>query len=320
LAVIGAGYWGRKVVSEYLDLQRKDPEFKLVKVCDLLDSNLIYCKEKLNIKNEVLCSNVDEIFNSKEIDAVHICTPNETHFQIGSRALYSGKNVLLEKPMSTTTQDAFGLCAIAQTKHLTLQVGHIYRFNNALKKVKELIESGYLGDLYYLKMQWTTLMPNQLHRDIIFDLGPHPIDIMNYLLDQWPTRVSCSARAYRKGALEEVAYLTMDFPKNMIANVELSWLQHGKIRELIVVGSNRTLSVDCVAQTIRVYEDNEHTHTIEVKSNNTIFDETQHFINSIRNENNHKNPGPIGAYNISVLERLKESKISGKFVKVGLEE
>jgi UDP-N-acetylglucosamine 3-dehydrogenase len=319
LAVIGAGYWGRKVISEYLALEQKDTDFNLVKVCDLLDDNLIFCKERLNVGKEKLSNQVREIIDSPDIDAVHICTPNETHFTLGSQALFSGKNVLLEKPMSLTTEDAWGLCDIAQSKHLTLQVGHIYRFNNALKKIRELINQSYLGDIYYLKMQWTTLMPTQLNRDIIFDLGPHPVDIMNYLLGQWPKRVSCSARAYRKDTIEEMAYLTMEFNHNILAHVELSWLQPGKVRELNIIGSKRSATIDCVGQTIKLHEDNEHDLPIDVSVNNTIFDETQHFITSIRDENNHKNPGPVGASNIAVLESLKESKAKGKYVKVGLD-
>jgi UDP-N-acetylglucosamine 3-dehydrogenase len=319
LAVIGAGYWGRKVIGEYLALEQKDTDFQLAKVCDLLDDNLIYCKERLNVGKEKLSSQVQEILESPDIDAVHICTPNETHFPLGSQALFLGKNVLLEKPMSLTKQDAWGLCAIAQSKHLTLQVGHIYRFNNALRKMKELINQNYLGDIYYLKMQWTTLMPRQLNRDIIFDLGPHPVDIMNYLLGQWPKRVSCSAKAYREGAIEEVAYLTMEFNPDVLAHVELSWLQPGKVRDLNIVGSNRSATIDCVSQKITVHEDNESNQPIEVSVNNTIFDETKHFINSIRDENNHKNPGPVGASNIAVLQSLKESKAKGKFIKVGLD-
>jgi UDP-N-acetylglucosamine 3-dehydrogenase len=316
LAVIGAGYWGRKVISEYLALEQKDTDFNLAKVCDLLDDNIIFCKEKLNISKEKISTHIQEIIDSSNIDAVHICTPNETHFALSSKALFSGKNVLLEKPMSLTTQDAWKLCDIAQSKGLTLQVGHIYRFNNALKKIKELIKHNYFGEVYYLKMQWTTLMPSQFNRDIIFDLGPHPVDIMNYLLGQWPKHVSCSARAYRRGTMEEMAYLTMEFNRNILAHVELSWLQPGKVRDLNIIGSERSATIDCVRQTISIHQDNEYSIPIEVDVNNTIFDEAEHFIRSIRDENNHKNPGPIGASNIAVLESLKESKAKGKFVKV----
>jgi predicted dehydrogenase len=316
LAVVGAGYWGRKVTSEYLQLSKQDPDFRLVKVCDLLDENLLYCKEKLGINKEALSADLYEVLNSKDIDAIHFCTPNETHFSLGCKALKAGKNVLMEKPMSLTTHDAWDLVNVATSRNLTLQVGHIYRFNNALKKIKELIDQGYLGQLYYLKMEWTTLMPCQFNRDIIFDLGPHPVDIMNYLLDSWPQQVFCSSKGYRNGSREEVAYITLDFGNNILSHVELSWLQPGKTRELIIVGSKKTARVDCVGQRITIFEDNDNYFPVEVEANNTIFDETRHFVNSIRDENNHKNPGPIGAGNVAVLESLKASLIKGKFMKV----
>lgn len=316
LAVIGAGYWGRKVIGEYLSLQRQDPNFKLVKVCDLLTDNLVFCKEKLHVEKDLLCSKVSDVFKSNNVDAVHICTPNETHYVLGSKALYSDKNVLIEKPMSLTTQNASNLCKIAESRGLTLQVGHIYRFNNAIKKVKELVDNNYLGEIFYLKMQWATLMPSQFNRDIIFDLGPHPVDIMNYLLDEWPNRVSCCAREYRAGTIEEVAFLTLEFDRNIIAHIELSWLQPGKVRELTIVGSKRTAVVDCVGQKIVVYDDNENSHQIDFSVNNTIFDEILHYVNSIRDQNNNKNPGSIGAGNVLVLETLKKSKIKSKFVNV----
>jgi UDP-N-acetylglucosamine 3-dehydrogenase len=318
LAVIGAGYWGRKVTSEYMQLSKQDLNFNLAKVCDLKDDNLLFCKENLNVEKEKLSNELDDVLESGEIDAVHICTPNETHFAFAYRALSKGKNVLLEKPMSLSAKEAWSLVKLAESRHLCLQVGHIYRFNNALKKIRELISQDYLGQLFYLKMAWTTLMPSQFNRDIIFDLGPHPVDIMNFLLGTWPTQVSCSARAYRRGTIEEVAYLTMDFDKDIVAHVELSWLQPGKVRELVIIGSNRTATIDCVKQTIRISEDNENAFPIHLEANNTIFDEAQNFISSIRNENNQKNPGHIGAANVAVLESLKKSKAQGKFVDVDL--
>jgi UDP-N-acetylglucosamine 3-dehydrogenase len=201
-----------------------------------------------------------------------------------------------------------------------LQVGHIFRFNNALKRIKSLIVNGYFGDLYYLKLQWTTWMPSPLGRDIIFDLGPHPIDIMHFLLGRWPLKVGCTGKAYRRQSLEEVAFFNLDFGEQLMAHVELSWLEPGKTRELTVMGAKRAAKVDCLNQTIEIFEDDGGEHfSLKVNENNTIFDEVQHFVNSIRDENNHKNPGPVGACNISVLESLKKSLQEERIVPVGLE-
>ena len=163
-------------------------------------------------------------------------------------------------------------------------------------------------------------MPSPLGRDIIFDLGPHPVDIMNYLLKQWPLKVSCNARAYRRKSLEEVAHISMEFGDNIMAHVELSWLQPGKVRELSIMGEKRSAIVNCLDQTIRIYEDNNGSNfSLDVRQNNTIFDEVSHFAKSINDKNNHKNPGPVGANNVAVLENLKKSATEERTINMGSE-
>lgn len=320
LAVIGTGYWGRKVAREYIDLAKTDSDFNLAKVCDLDEANLTFCQENLKVNPNQLCSNFSEILNSPEINAVHICTPNDTHYSFGLKALAAGKNVLLEKPLALTSSEAWELVSTAQSRNLCLQVGHIYRFNNAIKKIKDLVNDNFFGDLYYLKLQWTIWMPSPIGRDIIFDLGPHPIDIMNYILEKWPMKVVCSTNSYRRPSLEEVAYIHMDFGDRLMAHIELSWLQPGKVRELSVIGSQRSATVDCLSQKIKVFEDNNgNNYDIEVNENNTIFDEVRHFVSSIREENNHRNPGHVGADNVAILESLRKSLEDERIVKVGLD-
>ncbi len=317
LAVIGAGYWGRKVISEYLQLCKEDTAFNLIGVCDLKEENLSYCKDILHVNDEKLSSDYEAVLKSPAIDAVHICTPNETHYEFGLQSLTAGKNVLLEKPMALSSEDAWQLCSVAETRHLCLQVGHIYRFNNAIRKIRELIAEKYFGNLYYLKLQWTTWMNSPLGRDIIFDLGPHPIDILHFLLQDWPFKVNCTAASYRRPSLEEVAYFDMHFSRKVLAHVELSWLQPGKIRELNIIGSKKAARVDCLNQKIRVFENtSDNGSIVDVPNNNTIFEEVHHFVNSIRDETNHKNPGPVGAGNVAVLSSLRKSLEEGKLVKV----
>ena len=319
LAVLGAGYWGRKVTEEYLRLSKLDNAFNLINVCDLKKENLDYCRDFLHLHSKKLCSDYEAILNSPEVDAVHICTPNETHYKVALEALNCGKNVLLEKPMALFAADAIKLNKVAGSKRLCLQVGHIYRFNSALKRIRELMAENYFGDLYYLKLQWTTRMNSPLGRDIIFDLGPHPIDILHFILGKWPIKVGCAANAYRRPTLEEYAIFHLDFGDKVTAKIELSWLQPGKVRQLEIIGSQRSAEVDCLRQKIRVFENLEDTSfSINVPENNTIFDEVNHFVKSIRDESNHKNPGSVGVGNIAVLESLKKSLREEKIVKVGL--
>jgi UDP-N-acetylglucosamine 3-dehydrogenase len=320
IAVLGAGYWGRKVIAEYLQLAAINPKVTLSKVCDMKDENLEYCSEVLRVDKAKLDSDYDTLLSSGDVDALHICTPNETHHKFCLAALNAGKHVLLEKPMALSAREAWELDAISRHNHLCLQVGHIYRFNNALKKVRDLIAENYFGSLYYLKLQWTTLMPSPIGRDIIFDLGPHPVDIVNYLLSRWPIRVNCTGRAYRRKLLEEVAYISMEFDEQMLAHIELSWLQPGKVRELIVMGEKRSATVDCVDQIVRIFDNKDgSSFALDLVPNNTILSEVGHFANSIITNSNHRNPGSVGANTVAVLESIRRSMKEHKTVNVGLD-
>jgi len=321
VAVIGAGFWGKKVIREYLQLARSDPKVNLLMVCDLNDENLRCCNKEFHIPAKNLIKEYKEVVGSKDVDAVHICTPNETHHQICKEALSANKHVLLEKPMALHAKHAWELVGIAESKGLILQVGHIFRFNNALKIMRDLIAQDYFGDLYYLKLQWTTFMPSPLNRDIIFDLGPHPVDIVNYLLGKWPIKVSCRARAYRRRLLEELAYVTMEFDGKLLAHIELSWLQPGKVRQAIIIGSERSASVDCLNQSIGIYENGDGDRfNLDVTGNNTILDEVSHFVESVLGGKNSNNLGSVGAKNVAVLESLKRSLEEERTVKIDLRE
>lgn len=321
VAVIGAGYWGMKVIREYLELARSDPKVDLLMVCDLQDEKLGYCNEVFDIAEKMLTRDYREALVSKDVDAVHICTPNETHYQICKEALSADKHVLLEKPMALNSKHAWELVGTAKSRGLILQVGHIFRFNNALRMMRDLIAQNYLGDLYYLKLQWTTLMASPLNRDIIFDLGPHPVDILSYLLKKWPTKVSCRARAYRRKLLEELAYITMEYDDKLMAHIELSWLQPGKVRQANIIGSERSAAVDCLNQSIGIYENGEvDKFNLDVVRNNTILDEVNHFVESILGGKNSNNQGSVGARNVAVLESLKKSLEEEKTVPIGFGE
>jgi UDP-N-acetylglucosamine 3-dehydrogenase len=317
VAVIGAGYWGKKVLQEYVYLSKNDPKFGLPIVCDFEDETLKYCFEKLGIPKHNLIRDYREALKSEKVDAVHICTPNDTHHTICKAALAAGKHALVEKPMAISAKQAWEIVGVAEHNHLILQVGHIFRFNNALKTVRDLIAQNYMGELYYLKLEWTTLSPSPMKRDIIFDLGPHPVDILNFLLNKWPSRVTCKAEAYRREKLEELAYFTLEFDKKLMAHVELSWLQPGKKREVIVVGSERAATIDCLSQSVGIYENVDgDSFPLQLTANNTLLDEIAHYAESVAIGKNGRNSGSIGAHNVAVLESLRRSLRSERTVNV----
>jgi UDP-N-acetylglucosamine 3-dehydrogenase len=306
VAVIGAGYWGKKFVTEYLAAERKG-SVKLLKVCDpsvSALSALLITKETATVGQTRLTQDISEVIHDPEISAIHIATPNSTHFEIAKTALEAGKNVLLEKPMTLRSRESYELVNLARANGLVIHVGHIFRFNAALRLARQIIERGDLGRIFYVRIQWTdqAFFPD---RDIIFDLGPHPVDILNQLLGAWPEKLSGMTRGYR-GDRGEVAYVIGEFPNDIFAHVELSWLHPNKVREVTIVGSAQTLVIDCLNQ--RVFRSSDDTREeLPVSANNTMESEIDHFIDSIVTGDVSSESGLIGAHTVEVLESVRSS-------------
>jgi UDP-N-acetylglucosamine 3-dehydrogenase len=309
VAVIGVGYWGKKIATEYSYLSKKDARVNLYAVCDVFDSNLEFCREKLEIPHQTKL--LKDIFENEEIDAVHICTPSETHYEICKGALEHGKHVTVEKPMTLNSLEAIKLVDLAYQKGLVLSVGHIFRFDAAIEKAKSLLEEGWFGDVYWMKFAWTALMPPMTGRDIITDLAPHPFDILNFLVNDWPNKVTCVAKAHRKGQQEETAHITCEFPSNLLAHIEVSWLNPERKREVQIMGSERFAKIDCITQQITGYENEKFFDIPNVRSN-TIGDELSYFVNCVREHTANqvavnKNNGLVGANVVKLLELTRKS-------------
>lgn len=310
LAVIGAGYWGTKVIREYLALSKKRPEVNLVGIVDISRERLMALARELSLPQNMLFTHPQRVIERQDINAVHIATPNETHYPLASEMLNSGKHVLLEKPMTLTSREAFKLARLAEVNGLILLVGHIFRFNNALSKAKELLKEGTIGRPYYTKLQWTTLMPLPENRDIIFDLAPHPVDIINYLFEEQPTQVYTCARSYIRGkqGLEEMAFITLTIPEDITGLIMLSWMEHGpKIRNVSITGSKGTIYVDALGQKVKLYNNQNLRKEIQVIPNNTIEDMINHFADSILFNESPSNSALIGALTVTILEAMVES-------------
>lgn len=307
IGVIGAGYWGKKIIEEYTELYKAGEKVN-VEVCDLVEENINYCREHFGVLRYYY--DYKEMFKVPEIDAVNICSPNETHYKICTEALNANKHVLLEKPMTLKTSEAYELVKLAERRGLILSVGHIFRFNNAIRKIRDLIREGFLGDIYYLDLQWTTLF-NYPGRDIITDLGPHPFDILNFLTDMWPEKVTCTAKGYRNDNKEEVAFISFEFPKRILGYVYLSWLMPGKKRLVKISSSNKCAVIDTLSQELKILE-GERIYGLEVERNNTIRSELIHFLSCIQNNNSHlqwsnEANGTQGVRVVELIEAAKKS-------------
>jgi len=298
IGIIGIGRWGTKVAREYLALMNEG----------VIDSVILCDADNLKLKqftNEVVaCTQLNEVI--QKADGIHICTPNYTHYEIAKKALKSDIHVLVEKPMTTDHNQAYELVELATAENLILQVGHIYRFANVIRKIRELYDSNYFGEVYYFNLTWTHLMPYMEGVDILWDLLPHPLDILNFITRKWPKEFVGVGRAFRRNKLNEAVSLQAIYDDGVIASIHLSWLSPIRRRVLEVVGSKRSALVECVKQEIKIYEDDKD-EMLRVEVNNTIKDEALNFIRAIETGKNNFNPSIVGARNVEMIEKAINS-------------
>jgi predicted dehydrogenase len=235
IAVIGCGYWGGNYVRLFTEL----PNTYVVVACDQKPENL----EKVHKRFPAvqLTTEVSEALAMDGVDAVVVCTNATTHYAITRQCLEAGKHVLLEKPMTTLVGDAEHLMQIAKERDLVLMVGHIYLYNNAIRQVKECIDRREIGQLYYLYARRTNLGPIRYDVNALWDLAPHDISIFNYLLDSTPEWVSAVGHKALRSRREDVGFLVLGYPNNVIGQIHVSWADPDKVREIVAVGSEERI-------------------------------------------------------------------------------
>jgi UDP-N-acetylglucosamine 3-dehydrogenase len=304
VAVIGAGYWGKKHVGEYLAIQGTE-----VVVADISADNRKACEEKFKVRT---VPDYAQVLSDKSIIAVSICTPNETHYEICKEALEAGKHVLLEKPMTLVSGQARELADMAEKKRLVLSVGHIFRFNNAIVKARELVKSGELGEIYLAQLSWTNLEPIFEGRDILFDLAPHPFDIINNVLGASPDWVFSIGNTCRKKEGEEAAFVHGKVGKTLVS-IDVSWVTPKKVRRLSLIGSKKSIFVDCLSQQMEEYDcATKAFRNLEMIANNTIGDELSHFLSCVASGQRSVSDARIGAEIVSTIEDCITSMREGK--------
>ena len=318
VAVVGAGYWGTKLVKEYLEASKERDEISLMAVYDVDSEKLRALASNIGIEENMLTTSYEDILKRDDINAVHIATPNETHYDLAIRAIKAGKHIVLEKPMALSSRKAFRLAREAEKNNIILLVDHIFRFNNALNVAKTLLESGKFGDLHYMTLKWTAYIEPPKNRDIIFDLAPHPIDIINYLTEEWPAKVCGNGKSYIRGkeGLEEMAFIIAELPDDILVNIELSWIDYGKKARIVnIITEKGTLVIDTLAQTITIYSDSKR-EQIPVTPNNTIRDMIYHFADRVINNEPPLNSATVGAMTVFILEKIRESIEKGQAIEI----
>jgi predicted dehydrogenase len=234
LGVIGYGYWGPNVVRNFAS----QPHCQVVAVCDKNAKALAQVSSRHPTVKAT--SNPADVTSSPEIDAVAIVTPVSTHYDLARKALENGKHVFVEKPFTATSAQAEELIELAERKNLQIMVDHTFLFNGAVRKIKELVDEGVLGPLYYYDSTRVNLGLFQHDVNVIWDLAPHDLSIIDYLIGLEPDLVVATGGAHLNG-LADVAYITLCFPNNIIAHVNVNWLSPVKVRTTLVGGQRKML-------------------------------------------------------------------------------
>jgi predicted dehydrogenase len=249
VGVIGYGYWGPNIVRNLQGLDSTRAEM----VCDRSPSALARARKAYPSIRAV--SDPADVLRSPEIDAVAVITPVWSHYELAKKALENGKHVFIEKPFTSSAAQAEELVELAARKGLTIMVDHTFLFTGAVRKIRELTESGALGDLYYYDSLRVNLGLFQHDVSVIWDLAPHDLAIMDHVIKGEPEAIVATGERHLNG-MEDVAFMTIYFPRNVIAHINVNWLSPVKIRTTLIGGQKKMLVWnDLVAdEKIRVYD------------------------------------------------------------------
>ena len=331
IAVIGFGYWGPNIVRNFESAEGA----KVVTICDMDEKQRQRAARMYpNIK---VTDALSEATSATEVDAVAIVTPVFTHHDLAKQALNNGKHVFVEKPFTATSEEAKELINLAEQKGLVIMVDHTFLFTGAVRKIKELVDQGVLGDLYYYDSTRVNLGLFQHDVNVVWDLAPHDFSIMNYLVNEKPVGLSATGAGHFGRGLEDVAYVSVYFESNMIAHFNVNWLSPVKLRSTLIGGANKMLLWNDLEndEKIKVYDKG-----VDVRSKEGLYNllvsyrsgdmfsprtemtealklEAEYFITCI--DKNEK-PFNDGAAGLEVVDMLKASdqsiKQKGAFVEL----
>jgi len=223
-------------------------------ICDLRQERLKHVQSLYPFVETT--TRFEDMLSNDDLDAICVATPVATHYELTRRSLEAGKHVLVEKPLTKNAPEAQELVDLAEKRRRVLMVGHTFVYTAAVNKVKDLIRSGELGEIFYIATQRVNLGLFQEDINVLWDLAPHDVSIVNYILDSRPISVSARGAAYIQKDVEDVAFMTLEYPNGILSHVHVSWLDPCKIRRTTVVGSKKMLVYDDVVtlEKIRVYD------------------------------------------------------------------
>lgn len=325
VGIVGYGYWGPNLARNFHEL----PGSEVVAIVDRKDEQLQRARAKY--PNTTLAKDYKEVLKMG-LDAIVISTSPKTHFEIAKESLLHGLHVFIEKPMTLNSRDAEELIDLANAKGLTLMVGHVFEYNSAVLEMKKYIDNKELGDVYYIDTARLNLGLFQRDTNVLWDLAPHDVSTLLFLLGQAPVAVSAHGMACVTQGVYDVAYLNLVFPNNLMAYIHVSWLDPCKVRRTTVVGSKKMAVYNDLAseERIKIYDKGVdapdytdsfgefqyayRTGDITIPSFRFVEplrEECQHFLDCIMNHVEPRSSGRDGLQVIKVLEAAERSMRNG---------
>jgi len=250
VGVIGCGYWGPNLIRNFNDSVHTD----IHSVCDLIRERLDSIR--IRYPQVKITEDYRDILKDDNIEAVAIATPVSSHYKIVSDALKAGKHVLVEKPLTTNVKEAESLVNLAAKKGLVLLVDHIFIYTNAIRKIKDYLAKGELGEMYYFDSVRINLGLFQHDINVIWDLAPHDLAVMDHLISEQPISITATGSSHTPSRYEDVAYITLQFKSSFIAHFHVNWMSPVKIRKIIIGGSRKMLVFDDLdpSEKIKLYD------------------------------------------------------------------
>jgi predicted dehydrogenase len=334
LAVVGAGHWGPNLIRCFLN----PPVSDVLHVIDRDEARLAQVEQRYT--TVAVGRDAAEAFDDERVDAVVIATPTSTHYPLVKAALEAGKHVLVEKPITTSAEEGEELCAMADDRGLVLMVGHVFVYNQGVRVVKQHLEEGTLGRVFYMSMVRTNLGPIRVDVNASWDLASHDISIANYWLGSEPVTASAIGGSWINEGIEDAVFATLRYPGDVLLALHSSWLNPRKSRDITVVGDKRMLTLDDMnlSEPLRIYDKGVSDETFrpgfvdtfasfrasvregditipKVSLGEPLRSECEHFLDCIREGQRPLTGGAQGVAVVRALEAIERSVRKG-----GLEE
>jgi len=326
IALVGYGYWGPNLARNF----SRTSGCRLAAICDSSPSRKTLAA--IEYPQAFVTSDFEEMLKHPGIDAVAIATPVSYHYSLAKAALAAGKHILVEKPLAETSAQALELVELAERKNLVLAVDHTFLFTGAVRKIKQLMDAGSLGELLYIDSVRINLGLFQKDVNVLYDLAPHDLSIVGHLVEQTPSTVRAMGACHARQGQENIVYLHLEYPGGLLAHFHLSWLAPVKIRKTLIAGTNKMIVYDDLdqAEKVKVYdkgitvvEDVNSLHSLKVDYRTgdmlapklshmeALSLETEHFRDCVLGSERPISSGRDGLAVVRILEAAQNSLCQG---------